>query len=77
MIYLSLLAVTLLIIFSGAALMFLLLSELDFIYLLDFFGCVIAIIVLLVSILILFDNTIETNPLTTTLNSVGVELLVL
>lgn len=77
MTYLLLPAVTLLIIFFEVALMLLLLSGLDSIFLLDFFGCAIVTIVLLVSILILSNNITETNLLTTTLNSVGVEPLVL
>jgi hypothetical protein len=77
MTYLLLLVVTLLIIFSVAALIFLLLSVRDSIFLLDFFGCVIATIVLLVSTLILFNNITGINLLTTILNSVGVEPLVL
>lgn len=73
MIYLLLLAVTLLITFFVAALTFLQLSAQDSTFLPDFFGCVIATIVLLVSILILFNNITETNLLTTILNFVGVE----
>ena len=77
MTYLLLLVATLSIIFSVAALIFLLLSVRDSIFLLDFFGCVIATIVLLVSTLILFNNITGINILTTILNSVGVEPLVL
>ena len=76
MIYLLLLVVSLSIIFFVAALTFLLLSVQDSTFLPDFFGCVIATIVLLVSILILYNDITETNLLQIIFDSVGVELLV-
>lgn len=76
MIYLLLLVVSLSIIFFVAALTFLLLSVRDSTYLLDFFGCVTVTIVLLVSILILYNDITETNLLQIIFDSVGVELLV-